>query len=137
MTSFVRFVTPSDVHDFKVQVDPTFRAVDVDVDGCGALPDTTKQAWAQFYASWRQFFVEDESWLHTAAQMDRAESFEGELADWQRRVDSYRCTLSAPILTPEAPGSPGLMDSMGGALKWAAVAAGIITTLWLIREVRT
>jgi hypothetical protein len=135
--SFVRFVTPSDVRDFKRQLDPTFRAVDVDVEKCAALPGTTKKAWSDFYVSWRQFFAEDESWLHTAAQMDRAESFERQLADWQRRVDASHCVMSAPVVTPEAPSPPAnLFDSVGTALKWAAIAGGIVAAVWVVRGLR-
>ena len=135
--SLLRFVTPSDVRDFKRQLDPTFRALDVDVGGCTNVPATTRQAWDNAYASWRQFFFEDESWLHTAAQMDRAEAFDRELSDWQRRIDAYQCTLSAPIHTPETPPAGTVFDTLGSALKWAAVAAGVVTTIVLIRELRT
>ncbi|MGA2450273.1 MAG: hypothetical protein ABTD50_16485 [Polyangiaceae bacterium] len=133
MSGILRFITPSDVHDFKVQMDPRFRSVDRDVSGCSTLPDATRESWDEFYKSWRDFFVEDESWLHTAAQMDRAQAYEEQLTDWQKRLEGYHCSLSAPIVAPESERTAVHWTS---ALRWAGLAAGVVTAIWMIRELR-
>jgi len=133
MKSFLRFVTPTDVHDFKHQIDPRFRSVDDDVSKCGSIPNASRQAWDDFSKSWRDFYAEEESWFHATAQMDRAETFEEELTDWQKKIEAYHCSLSAPIVTPESEkGSAG----WSSALRWAGVAAGIVGAVWVIRGLR-
>lgn len=133
MKSFLRFVTPSDVHDFKQQIDPRFRSVDDDASHCAGITDASRQAWDDFYKSWRGFFSEEESWLHAAAQMDRAETFEEELSDWQKKLATYHCTLSAPVVTPES--QKGAID-WNAAIRWMGIAAGAVATIWVIRELR-
>lgn len=131
-----RFVTPADVRDLKVRMDPFVRAMDVDVAGCSTLADTGKASWKAFSDAWRTYFDQEDSWLHTAAQMDQGEAYEEDLAHWQAWLKALRCGTSAPTIQPSSdpPGGNGGRE-LGSTLRAVAIAGAVIAVALGIREV--
>jgi hypothetical protein len=90
-----KFVTPDDVRDLKVRVDAYVRATDTAVEACPKLPDGVRDGWKQFSKAWRTFFDEEDSWWHTAAQMDQGGGVRGRcraLARHDRSIPLQRGT---------------------------------------------
>ena len=119
---FLRFVTPGDVRDLKNRIDPYVRALDAAVATCAGLPAGIRDGWKAFSSSaWRPYFDEDDSWWHTAAQMDQGEAYSKDVERWQQMITGYKCAPNAPPITPQdPPGSGG--EEWAGAIKWVAIA---------------
>jgi hypothetical protein len=131
---FVRFVTPGDVRDLKNRIDPFVLALDANVRDCKTLAPDVAQSWTDFSKQWRGFYNEDESWLHTAAQMDQAESYECDVQRWQTLLAAQKCAPDAPpiSITNEGDGSG---SSVGGTIKVVAIAAAVVAAALALREV--
>lgn len=133
-----RFVTPSDVHDLKVRIDPYVLAMDGVVASC---PDTAPVAagWTAFSAAWRAYFNTEESWWHCAAQMDQGEAYEQDVSRWRDMLSRYKCASAKlpPAPTPlDAPidwSSSG--SGVGSTIKIVAVAAAVFAVALGVREV--
>jgi hypothetical protein len=132
---FVRFVTPSDVRDLKNRVDPFVVATDASVAACTGLPAGVAAGWSAFSKKWRDFFNEDESWFHTAAQMDQAEAYECDLLHWQQTIQANKCATDAPLITPEdAVGGAG-GTQWAGTIKVVAIAGAVVAVALGLRAV--
>jgi len=131
---FLRFVTPGDVRDLKNRIDPYVLALDASVRDCKALPADTAKAWGDFSKAWRAFYAEEDSWLHTAAQMDQAESYECDVRRWQTLLAQQKCAPDAPPLSFTNEGGSGA-GSFGGTIKVVAIAAAVVAAALAIREV--
>ena len=131
-----RFVTPTDVRDLKNRVDPFVRALDQSVIDCKPVPDALRKAWQDFSKAWRGFFEEDDSWLHTAAQMDQGEAYQSDLARWQTMIGQYNCSPGAPAITPLG-GENATADTKQwqGTIKTVAVAGAVIAVVVGLRTV--
>jgi hypothetical protein len=133
---FLRFVTPSDVRDLKNRVDPYVRALDVSVAACKALPQAVADGWAAFSKAWRSYFDEEDSWWHTAAQMDQGEAYESDVQRWQQMIAGYKCAPDAPPITPEdGQGRGGDPDRWSGTIKTVAIAGAVIAVALGVRAV--
>ncbi len=130
----LRFVTPGDVRDLKNRIDPYVLALDASVSNCKTLAPDTAKAWASFSKAWRAFYNEDDSWLHTAAQMDQAESYECDVRRWQTLLAQQKCAPDAPPLSFTNEGDSG-SSSLGGTVKVVAIAAAVVAAALAIREV--
>ncbi len=131
-----RFVTPSDVRALKTRVDPFVRALDGSVASCGTLPPQTRAGWEGFSSAWRSYVVEDDSWLHTAAQMDQGEAYEQDLAHWQDLLAQSKCGTSTPRITPTNPSSgPEDSSRMHGTIKTVAIAGAVVAVALGLRAV--
>jgi hypothetical protein len=132
-----KFVTPSDVRDLKIRVDGFVRALDESVAACGALPAGVADGWKAFSAAWRTYFDEEDSWWHTAAQMDQGEAYEQDVAHWQQMIAGYKCTTDAPAITPQDPpvfsGDGG--GQWSGTIKWVAIAAVAVAVVMGVKAV--
>ena len=119
-----KFVIPSDVRDLKNRIDPFVRGLDASVPACATLGPGVVDTWKAFSAAWRSYFDEDDSWWHTAAQMDQGEAYEQDVQHWQQMMASRKCTSNAPLITPVDPplfgGDGG--GRWAGTIKWVAVA---------------
>ena len=130
---FVRFVTPGDVRDLKNRVDPFVVALDATVAACKGLPEGVATSWAGFSKRWRDFFNENESWFHTAAQMDQAEAYECDLLHWQQMIQqANKCAPDAPIDHPRGRrrrrGRPAMgRDNQSGGNRWRGRRGGART----------
>jgi hypothetical protein len=122
---FVRFVTPGDVRDLKNRVDPYVRALDASVAACAALAQGVRDGWATFSKAWRAYYDEDDSWWHTAAQMDQGEAYESDVERWQKMIAGYRCAPDAPPITPEDGGGKD-SDRWAGTIKTVAIAGAVV-----------
>ena len=131
---FLRFVTPADVRDLKNRIDPYVRALDENVVACVALPQGVRDGWTAFSKAWRSYFDEDDSWWHTAAQMDQAESYECDVRRWQTLLAQQKCAPDAPPLSFTNEGGSGA-GSFGGTIKVVAIAAAVVAAALAIREV--
>jgi hypothetical protein len=131
-----KFVTPADVRDLKTRVDPFVRALDQGVADCKTLPNGVRTGWLAFSKAWRTYFDEEDSWWHTAAQMDQGEAYEQDLAKWQQMIAQYKCAPDAPPITPED-GAGGGADSgrWQGTIKTVAIAGAVIAVVLGIRTV--
>jgi hypothetical protein len=129
-----KFVTPADVHDLKVRVDAFVRATDKAVADCAKLPDGVRAGWEEFSKAWRAFFDEEDSWWHTAAQMDQGEAYETDLARWQDMVAQYRCA-EAPRVTPSSGTDDASDTRFQGTLKTVAIAGAVIAVALGVRAV--
>ena len=130
-----KFVTPSDVHDLKIRVDAFVRATDGAVASCAKLPDGVRAGWTQFSAAWRSYFAEEDSWWHTAAQMDQGEAYERDLSAWQATIGQYRCGDVPPIITPSNGAESGNSDRWQGTVKTVAIAGAIVAVVLGVRAV--
>ena len=134
---FARFVTPTDVRDLKNRIDPFVVALDANVRDCKTLAPDTAQGWDKFSKAWRAFFAEDESWSHTAAEMDQAEAYECDVSHWQTMLAAQKCAPDAPPITPTNNDATG--GASGAALaqtiKVVAIAAAVVAGALAIREV--
>lgn len=132
-----RFVTPSDVRDLKNRVDPFVRAMDAAMKDCAGAPDDVKASWQGFSNAWRSYFDEEDSWLHTAAQMDQGEAYEKDLAHWQEFLGKFKCTADAPKIDPSTDddGDPQTTGKVADAIKAVAVAGGILAVVLGLRTV--
>ena len=133
-----KFVMPSDVRALKTRVDPFVVSLDQSVADCKTLPDSVRSSWQAFSKAWRSFFDEDDSWLHTAAQMDQGEAYEQDVTRWQSMIAGYKCAPDAPLLTPTDPG--GSSDDVGsprwqGTIKTMAIAGAIVAVVIGVRTV--
>jgi hypothetical protein len=133
-----KFVTPSDVRALKTRVDPFVVALDQSVADCKTIPDGVRSAWQAFSKAWRSFVDEDDSWLHTAAQMDQGEAYEQDIARWQGMIATYKCAPDAPPITPTDPVGSG--DDLGsrrwqGTIKTVAIAGAIVAVVIGVRTV--
>lgn len=133
-----KFVMPSDVRSLKTRIDPFVVSLDQSVADCKSLPDSVRASWQAFSKAWRSFFDEDDSWLHTAAQMDQGEAYEQDVARWQTMIAGYKCAPDAPPLTPTDPGGSG--DDAGsrrwqGTIKTVAIAGAIVAVVIGVRTV--
>jgi hypothetical protein len=129
-----RFVTPSDVRDLKVRVDPYVRAMDQSIPSCASASADVKTSWATFSSSWRAFFNEDDSWLHTAAQMDQAEAYEVDVSHWQTWLTQQRCATGAPTIQPSSSGTKS-EQQWTGTIRTVAIAGAVIAAALGIRAV--
>ena len=130
-----KFVTPSDVRDLKVRVDAFVRATDQSVSTCAKLPEGVRAGWKQFSNAWRTYFDEEDSWWHTAAQMDQGEAYERDLGAWQTTLAQYRCTDAPPVITPSNGGESGNSDRWQGTVKTVAIAGAIVAVVLGVRAV--
>jgi len=133
-----KFVTPSDVRDLKGRLDPFVRALDQSVADCRGLPDGVRNGSLAFSKAWRAYFDGEESWLHTAAQMDQGEAYEKDITRWQDMIATYKCAPDAPPPAPSDGGSD--MDDPGsrrwkGTIKTVAVAGAIVAVVIGVRAV--
>ena len=128
-----KFVTPEDVRDLKVRVDPFVRAMDSAIASCATLPDDMRAGWATFSKAWRTYFDEEDSWWHTAAQMDQGEAYERDLARWQDLLAKWNCAQNAPRITPSTEGGGGADGKeWASALKVVGIAGiGLAVVLGL------
>ena len=131
---FIRFVTPGDVRDLKNRIDPFVLALDAAVRDCKGLSQDTATAWGDFSKAWRGFFNEDESWFHTAAQMDQAESYECDVRRWQDMLAKQKCAADVPPITFTNEGDGG-GSALGSTVKVVAIAAAVVAAAFAIREV--
>ena len=125
-----KFVLPADVRALKSRLDPTVRSLDTTVTQCTTIEPATASAWADFSRAWRAYFNEEDSWLHTAAQMDAGEAYERQIADWQGRL-SRPCTLHTPQITPST--SPP--ETHQDTIRTVAIAGAVIAVVVGIRSV--
>ena len=131
MSGFLpKFVLPSDVRALKNRLDPTMRSLDMTVAQCTTVEAATGSAWADFSRAWRAYFNEDDSWLHTAAQMDAGEAYERQIADWQTLL-ARPCTLHTPQITP----STTPPDAHQDTIRTVAIAGAVIAVVVGIRSV--
>lgn len=131
-----RFVTPSDVRALKNRVDPFVRALDASVAACPTLLASTRAGWEGFSSAWRTYMVEDDSWLHTAAQMDQGEAYEQDLGHWQDLLAQSKCGTSTPRITPTNPStSPEDSSRMHGTIKTVAIAGAVVAVALGLRAV--
>jgi hypothetical protein len=131
-----RFVTPSDVRALKTRVDPFVRAIDRSVADCASLAAETRTGWEAFSRAWRAYFDEEDSWLHTAAQMDQGEAYEQDLAHWQDLLAHSKCGTSTPRITPTNPRStPDDSARMHGTIKTVAIAGAVVAVALGLRAV--
>jgi hypothetical protein len=133
-----RFVTPTDVRDLKNRIDPFVRALDTSVGACAGLPTALAQGWSDFSKAWRGFFDEDDSWLHTAAQMDQAEAYQSDVARWQETLSRYACANDIPPISPTTPrtlpsGAAG-GEPWSGTVKTVAIAGAVIASALALRS---
>jgi hypothetical protein len=131
----LRFVTPSDVRDLKNRLDPYVRALDESVAACASLPQGVRDGWAAFSKAWRSYFDEEDSWWHTAAQMDQGEAYEGDVQRWQQMLAGYKCAPDAPPPTPTADDSTGGSDRWAGTIKTVAIAGAVVAVALGLRAV--
>ena len=122
----------------KNRVDPFVVALDQSVANCTTLPEGVRTGWQAFSKAWRSYVDEDDSWLHTAAQMDQGEAYEQDIARWQGMIATYKCAPDAPPLTPTDPGGTG--DDVGsrrmqGTIKTVAIAGAIVAVVIGVRTV--
>jgi hypothetical protein len=133
---FVRFVTPGDVRDLKNRIDPFVGALDATVAACKGLPGGVATSWAAFSKRWRDFFNEDESWFHTAAQMDQAEAYECDLLHWQQMIQqANKCAPDAPTITPEDAAGAAGGPQWAGTIKVVAIAGAVVAVALGLRAV--
>jgi hypothetical protein len=130
-----KFVTPSDVRDLKNRVDPFVRALDQGVTDCKGLPDGVRAGWQAFSKAWRSYFDEEDSWWHTAAQMDQGEAYEQDLAKWQTMIAGYKCATDAPPVTPDDEGGGADASRWQGTIKTVAIAGALVAVVLGIRTV--
>lgn len=131
MSAFLRFVTPSDVRELKRRLDPTVRGLDATVDSCGKLDEGTRGAWKNFSSSWRKYFDEEDSWLHTAAQMDAGEAYEQDIHGWQVLIASRSCSLTSPVIQPPGAATAETLSTV----KTVAIAGAVIAVIVGIKSV--
>jgi hypothetical protein len=129
-----KFVTPADVHDLKVRLDAYVRATDKAVADCAKLPEGVRAGWEQFSKAWRTFFDEEDSWWHTAAQMDQGEAYEADLARWQDMIGQYQCN-EAPRVTPSSGQDDPSDTRWQGTLKTVAIAGAVIAVALGVRAI--
>ncbi len=134
-SSFLRFVTPSDVRDLKNRIDPYVRALDASVAACQGLPQSVADGWTAFSKAWRSYYDEEDSWWHTAAQMDQGEAYESDVQRWQQMLAGYKCAPDAPPITPEDGGGDGNADRWSGTIKTVAIAGAVIAVALGLRAV--
>jgi hypothetical protein len=132
---FLRFVTPSDVRDLKNRVDPFVVSTDASVAACAGLPAGVAAGWSEFSKKWRDFYNEDESWFHTAAQMDQAEAYECDLLHWQQTIQANKCATGAPLITPEDAGGAAGGAQWAGTIKVVAIAGAVVAVALGLRAV--
>jgi hypothetical protein len=131
-----RFVTPSDVRALKTRVDPFVRAMDQAVAACATVPQATREGWGAFSAAWRTYFAEDDSWLHTAAQMDQGEAYEQDLAHWQDLLAQSKCGTATPRVSPTSPGlTSNDSTRLQGTIKTVAIAGAVVAVALGLRAV--
>jgi hypothetical protein len=127
-----RFVTPSDVRDLKNRLDPFVRALDATALKCPSLDPAVQSAWSDFARSWRGYFDEEDSWLHSAAQYDTGESYERSVAEWQRIIGAA-CPVPGPKVEP--PPAPSVVSAeLQGTIRTVAIAGGIIAAAIALRS---
>jgi hypothetical protein len=120
-----RVVIPSDVRDLKNRLDAYVRALDSTVETCKGLPQNVIDGWKVFSKAWRTYFDEDDSWWHTAAQMDQGEAYEGDIKKWQQLIGSHKCEVSAPEITRLDEPAKGSGD-FWSSVKVIAIAGALI-----------
>jgi hypothetical protein len=130
-----KFVVPDDVRDLKNRVDPFVRAMDQSVADCKGLSEAVRTGWQGFSKAWRSYFDEEDSWLHTAAQMDQGEAYERDLARWQDWIAQFKCVESAPRITPSTDGDPAGSKNWSGTIKTVAIAGAVIAVALGLRAV--
>ena len=125
-----RFVLPADVRSLKVRLDSVVRSLDGTAASCTGLPEATRANWNDFSKGWRAYLAEEDSWLHTAAQMDAGEAYERQIADWQRFLSTASCVLNGPQITPSS--TP---DGHQDTIRTVAIAGAVIAVVVGIRSV--
>jgi hypothetical protein len=128
-----KFVTPSDVRDLKNRVDTFVRALDQSVAACATMTDAQRAGWSAFSQQWRAYFAEDDSWWHTAAQMDQGESYERDVAHWQDWFSQFHCAPSAPRITPSSDAIEP--TRWQGTIKTVAIAGAVVAVALGLRAV--
>ena len=131
MSGFLpKFVLPSDVRALKVRLDPVVRSLDGTAGQCSTLDPATLTSWTDFSRAWRAYFDEEDSWLHTAAQMDAGEAYERQISDWQRLL-ATPCVLHTPQITPSTTPPAASQDT----IRTVAIAGAVIAVVVGIRSV--
>ena len=130
-----KFVIPADVRDLKNRVDPFVRAMDQTVADCKGLTDAVRTGWQGFSQAWRTYFDEEDSWFHTAAQMDQGEAYERDLARWQDWIGQFKCVTSTPPITPSTTGDPADSKNWSGTVKTVVIAGAVIAVALGLRAV--
>ena len=129
-----KFVTPADVRDLKVRVDAFVRATDKAVTDCPKLPEGQRSGWNAFSKAWRSYFDEDDSWWHSAAQMDQGEAYEADLARWQDLIAHSQCAETPPSVSPSSGGAPN-EDRWQATVRTVAIAGAVIAVALGVRAV--
>jgi hypothetical protein len=128
------FVTCKDAKDLKEQINSAVISTSAVVYACPATAQDPAftSAWAAFLEAWNTFYQDECGW-NAASQVDRAQNFQAQLADWQAKLQSKGCTLSAPLIQKD----PGTMSATdwASALKIAGYAAIAIAGAVVVVEV--
>lgn len=124
------FVTSTTTRFRKIKLDPSVRSLDATVTACKDLAAESRASWAGFYRAWRAFYDAPDSFWTASSEVDVAEDYERQFADWQEFV-AKECPLSEPkIRAPEKPGATLRTVAISGAL-----IAGSIALVWGLVEV--
>jgi hypothetical protein len=128
---------PQDVRNVKNEVGATMESLRRDVAACQALSPAERNAWNDFYTSWRKFFCRNETGTCTEPdyaiwslcdQITDAEEWRSRMYQWQDRLAAV-CKLSAPT-GPPAPMEHPEVDW----IKWAAIGAAALTALYIVKQ---
>ncbi len=144
-TSEPRFftVSPGDVAAHMARVDTQIESLYTDIVSARGNPprdDRVPGAWLASFESWRANWMNfvsvyrDTNGLSMFPWTADAETtqYEAQLAEWRKSFQGL-----SPKNAPTAPGTQVIPtdDSMSSAVKFAAVAAGLLAVAWIVHEV--
>lgn len=114
-----QFTWPSDVDNFKAQLDTIFDDTDASVADCPALPALERAAWRRFFGEWKTFRAEKTPTFGSSNKREQACAF-------SRRLDAERAKIQkfCTIIGPEqiAGGGTGAID----LVKWGVIGVAVV-----------
>jgi hypothetical protein len=118
----LEFVSPSNVRDYKKELDGYVSSIDADVAKCATMTPEKRAAWTTFRDGWRSFMADDPGYFNAGGQGRHAAHYADQIRQWQSDLTTL-CVLSSPNLpAPPTEAILGVVTTIAIAMGVSAVA---------------
>jgi hypothetical protein len=130
---------PRDMKFSIEQLVQSARGTDDSVRACGGISPTMRAAWGSFYIGLLDFAADNANpgpLDMVGGLIQRANSYQQQLLDWQKNKIGQVCQLALPPLQSAPPKGQStgekVVDGVTSVLKWATIAGATIGGIYVV-----